>query len=1515
MRRKMSIVIIAFMLITQLMQGFVFTPSLHAQDVSADEALASEASVIESPPSDDTETPADTDSGEVTVPDTIDPEVTAPAEESSEDITEDPDTDSAGAEEPGDMTNLTNASAGSEITENLIKDVQMYNEEPAYDGNGKLEIQGDKLEDIRPNLNDKVAVVFTWGLPNDSHSYTDGSTYTFHMPDKFQIGSELRGPLDGGVGDYVVYPNGEVTFIFNEEITGAQLEGIFYVWVQFDGSKLGSGLEQPIDFSSVGQDVIHVHFANTAANKLTKTGVANKNSFNSDEIIWTVDFNQGEKEIKNAVLEDTLPDDLPLKGNIELRQLEVQLDGTITAGNIVRNESEFPIHLGDIHNGYRVTYTTSIKAPTTAPFTNRVYENQADLTGDNGYYETASGKVTVSFNEPLNKSGQDSAYDPVTQTITWKVQFNYNQQALSQTNAWIEDQFDASQKLVDNSVKVYQMDIDDSGKATRSGQVDLNNYTVTKNTAGFRLQFNEAISSAYEIEYQTQAKERVYENTTVNNTITMYDGTTKKTQKNIQEIIFAKSVKNEDFNKKEIEWNLILNRDLKEMTDVLITDNYEGRHMQLIQNSLQINGAKSDQFELVANPDDPEYRKGFIIRLKNDASISTLHEITYKTSFDPTAGMPTNNEYRNTAELNWKESDVSQTRITKSAVVNPQNYTIDNGNKNGEYSAKDKSITWTIDANYNLYDIQDAIIRDEYTGNQSFVPGSLKVNKLELQGENNVTDIGDEVSLTPEQFQLNSDGKGFQINLGSIGKTAYRVVYKTSLDGEFDVDGTYSNHATLSDGENGPIRFEKSSQVTPAHGGIYVSKTGKQEGTSDIASWTVNINPSQSYIASGSKLTDTLSDNQILLSDSLKLYKTDLPANNSGNVSIKSGLVDPDDYELIVEGNTFTFTFKHPLKTAFILEYKSYINAGSGDRISNQVAFAGQTSSVKGSDQLEGFQVYLAGAGGGASTGSDKMKIKKVDDTGLPLKGVVFQIYNASGTTLLETLEPTDEDGETVTARNYRYNDQTNGLPYKLKEVSAPAGYLPDAEYGALTGKAIEFKDPNQSFEIINEKIRQGFELSKVDAMDTRIKLSGAVFELYFINPQGESSLIDTLTTDENGRIPKGELTPGNYELIEKTAPPYYTVDATPIPFTIAANQTQIVSLTHRNTQGTDGVLIVTKVNAKDQAVLSGVEFELRDRTGSVIATKVTDLNGVAQFDNLPYGLYTLVETKADGFVIEVPETPVSIIKSETHLTIENKENDRSVKLIKYNSTKSKLLQGAVFELRAQTALMDPNGDWMFQTATDIDEALLTTNQNGELYLEDLEPNIYQLVEVKAPAGYVLDSTPVEFEITDRQTETVVVEKTNQAISLPGGPSEPSNPGQPSPETPNSNTDSSPGLETPAPDDETTGVNPEIPTVPDSGDSSPEPSDPSVPSNEEEPSVGNEGDELTTDTSGGSDTSDTDTNEIAGAQNGINKISQGMLPKTGEESRLGFMVTGTLLIMLGCWGFFYSRRKALNLKQ
>ncbi|WP_283718297.1 SpaA isopeptide-forming pilin-related protein, partial [Clostridium perfringens] len=97
-------------------------------------------------------------------------------------------------------------------------------------------------------------------------------------------------------------------------------------------------------------------------------------------------------------------------------------------------------------------------------------------------------------------------------------------------------------------------------------------------------------------------------------------------------------------------------------------------------------------------------------------------------------------------------------------------------------------------------------------------------------------------------------------------------------------------------------------------------------------------------------------------------------------------------------------------------------------------------------------------------------------------------------------------------------------------------------------------------------------------------------------------------------------------------------------------------------------------------------------------------------------------------------------------------QNIGKVVLTKKDFQNGSELQGAVFNLQ------DQKGN---NIRTD-----LTTDENGQISLNDLAPGDYQFVETKAPDGYELDATPVKFTIVVGQKEAIKIEKVN--IATPG---------------------------------------------------------------------------------------------------------------------------------------------------
>lgn len=173
-----------------------------------------------------------------------------------------------------------------------------------------------------------------------------------------------------------------------------------------------------------------------------------------------------------------------------------------------------------------------------------------------------------------------------------------------------------------------------------------------------------------------------------------------------------------------------------------------------------------------------------------------------------------------------------------------------------------------------------------------------------------------------------------------------------------------------------------------------------------------------------------------------------------------------------------------------------------------------------------------------------------------------------------------------------------------------------------------------------------GFKLKKVDATDETIVLPGTVFELR----NAEGTLLQTMTTGADGFAKFENLTAGVYTLTETVVPNDYREDM---------GHTLTVTITQSDATGlyyfdfgkgytgtgtsTDPLLVknvpfagftLKKVDGRDgTTALPGAEFTLTDAEGNLLQTVTTGADGLASFDHLTDGVYTLTETKVpDGY-------------------------------------------------------------------------------------------------------------------------------------------------------------------------------------------------------------------------------------------------------------------------------------------
>lgn len=380
--------------------------------------------------------------------------------------------------------------------------------------------------------------------------------------------------------------------------------------------------------------------------------------------------------------------------------------------------------------------------------------------------------------------------------------------------------------------------------------------------------------------------------------------------------------------------------------------------------------------------------------------------------------------------------------------------------------------------------------------------------------------------------------------------------------------------------------------------------------------------------------------------------------------------------------------------------------------------------------------------------------IMKEDEDGKPLAGAEFMLFGPK-----TDKKTTDNNGVA----------EFTGLEagkYYIIEKTAPKGYgrydgtvtVEIKADGTATvddlPKGISFAGETVTLTWTNTRDKGSISITKTGSANK--SLQGAVFGLYKDAAAAEKP-IDTQQTDKNGEALFADLEAGTYYVKEIAAPNGYALDTTVRGFTIGGDNAWDVKTEIKNTLKEYSLTLVKK--GDDGKLLEGVEFEISGNGISKIAT--SGQGGVVKFEGLPFGRYTIAETKApqgyvpagsinvevkgdgsNGSVIQVGD----VINKRTKLTVTKFAEDGKTKL-----------PGAEFIIR--------NGEGKYVTAdginfvsfTDKDNATkLTTGSEGTFAIEYLPLGEYVLEEVKAPDGYLTISDPENFTIKNESTAVSV---------------------------------------------------------------------------------------------------------------------------------------------------------------
>lgn len=395
-----------------------------------------------------------------------------------------------------------------------------------------------------------------------------------------------------------------------------------------------------------------------------------------------------------------------------------------------------------------------------------------------------------------------------------------------------------------------------------------------------------------------------------------------------------------------------------------------------------------------------------------------------------------------------------------------------------------------------------------------------------------------------------------------------------------------------------------------------------------------------------------------------------------------------------------------------------------------------------------------------ANPSTCSLLIKKVctENPDKMLEGAVFDVRYADGTVVGDSngVFTTGADG-TILITGLEANKAI-----VVTETKAPDGFAIDTTPQTITtqaGKVVQLTFANAPYgKIIIEKrdsktneLLPGAEFRVTTAAGCEVGQNGVI---------GDTNLTSNgiFTTGADGKITITNVRPGNYIITEIKAPDGYLIDDPTRTITVTSGDTQ--TIVFKDTK--PGGLIIEKRDSVTKEPLAGATFKVTTSDGRFVAQDggatstnglyTTDANGQIHIVDLDPDTYVVTEVTApDGYLMDAPSQTVKIEKNDMQTLTFYDTPLGGLTIVKVDSESGKRLEGAKIEVAKM------NGEIVGTYVTD---------KLGVIQLPDLDDGWYQLTEIKAPKGYLLDSTPQKVEVKKGETKTFEFENTASASML-----------------------------------------------------------------------------------------------------------------------------------------------------
>ena len=346
-------------------------------------------------------------------------------------------------------------------------------------------------------------------------------------------------------------------------------------------------------------------------------------------------------------------------------------------------------------------------------------------------------------------------------------------------------------------------------------------------------------------------------------------------------------------------------------------------------------------------------------------------------------------------------------------------------------------------------------------------------------------------------------------------------------------------------------------------------------------------------------------------------------------------------------------------------------------------------------------------------------------DRKTPLEGATFKITTATGEFV------PDENGK-ISSNGLYYTDENGQIILKgvtgtlvVTEVETIPGYT--IEENTRTQTVVVNPDDTQSLYFYNAPIG-GVEIIKVNEDNHSERIPNTTFEIRKV----DDALVDTVTTDKNGRVFVA-LEDGSYYAKEVTSNKSFRLDNTPHYFEVKGGKTTTLTVKNKALSG----ILIHKIDSTTGEGIYGVTFLLYDGNKNPMGQYESDQDGYVYITDLEKsGRYYIRELENEGYHVDKQLKTVYVTAGKTiEIEWENEPVTGQIQIYKYAAEYNEVtgtapgtpLKGAVYEIvNARSGKV-------------VD--YITTDARGVAASKPLPLTRYQIREVTAPAYWQLDPT------------------------------------------------------------------------------------------------------------------------------------------------------------------------------